>query len=237
MQNRHSSSAWIGDGVELGRDVRIGPGAVVMGPCVIGDSVFIGPGALIGGPPEISSLEQTAAWHGELGGAGIVIGDGAVIREGAVITQGSHRTTTVGPGAWLLSRCYVAHDVVIGAGATVSAGVSIGGHAEIGAGANLGMNASVHQRRRVGPGAMVGMCTPLSRDVPPFAKVFGTPPRLHAANRFALARLGIDPVVIERVETALLHGGHPYEGIPELAEANAWWSAAESSSWVRPAVG
>lgn len=206
MNGLISERAFIGEGVILGSDVSIGPGAVVLGPAVIGDRVWIGPGATIGGPPEVTGMTQNAAWTGELGHQGVRIEDDVVIRENSVVHQGTHRVTTIGRRSWLLARSYVAHDVVIGDSVTVSAGVSIGGHAEIGTQANLGMNAVVHQGRFVGAGAMVGMGTPVSRDVPPFAKVFGTPPRLRGVNSVALRRQGSGEGVAKALDEAYDRG-------------------------------
>jgi UDP-N-acetylglucosamine acyltransferase len=182
--------AFVGEGVIVGDNVTIGPGAVVLGPCVIEDNVWIGPGAQIGAPPEMSSLVQNAAWDGDIQHAGVRIGAHAVVREGAVIHQGTYRETTVGARSWVLNRAYLAHDVVLGEDATVSAGVSIGGHCVLGDRVNIGMNAVIHQRRVISHGAMVGMGTPVTRDVPPFAKVYGSPPRLLGVNAVGLERAG-----------------------------------------------
>lgn len=174
----------------MGQNVKVGPGAVVLGPCVIEDNVWIGPGAQIGAPPEMASLPQNTAWTGDLQHAGVRICEGAVIREGAVIHQGSYRETVVGSRSWVLNRAYLAHDVQIGTHSTISGGVSIGGHSIIGDHVNIGMNASVHQRRVIADGAMVGMGTPVTRDIPPFAKVYGTPPRIFGINVVGVERLG-----------------------------------------------
>jgi UDP-N-acetylglucosamine acyltransferase len=193
--SRISDLAFIGEGVELGENVTVGPGATLLGPCTVEDNVYIGAGAQIGAPPEISSLPQMAAWVGELEFSGVHIQQGAVIREGAVIHQGSYRATTIGRESWILNRAYIAHDVIIGGGTTVSAGVSIGGHCVIDESVNIGMNAAVHQRRIIACGAMVGMNTPVTRDVPPFAKAFGTPPRIHGINTVILERSGFDGAI------------------------------------------
>lgn len=197
-----SPQAFIGEGVTLGNDVKIGPGAVLLGPCVVEDGVWIGPGAQIGAPPEMSNMPQNAAWAGDLKHTGVRLCEGAVIREGAVIHQGSYRETTVGPRSWVLNRAYLAHDVLLGADATVSAGVSIGGHCVIGDRVNIGMNAVVHQRRIIADGAMVGMGTPVTRDVPPFAKVYGTPPRIAGVNSVGVERAGHFP---ELADVLLAH--------------------------------
>lgn len=200
------ASAIIGDGVQLGADVTIGPGAVILGPTSIGDRVWIGPGAVIGTPPEISSLPQNAAWAGELEHRGVEIGDDTVIRELSTIHQGSLRTTRVGARSWILNSCYIAHDCLVGDGVTLSAGTRLGGHVHVGDFANLGMNSVVHQRRVIGAGAMVGMGTPISRDVPPFAKAYGNPARIHGLNDFALRRLGVSDEEIDGFRAAILRG-------------------------------
>lgn len=205
-------SAIIGDAVDIAPDASVGPFAVILGPATIGARASIGSGALIGGPPEISSLPQRRGWLGEEGYSGVVIGEDAVVREHVVIHQGSHRPTIIGDGTWVLNSAYLAHDVQVGARATVSAGVAIGGHVSVGDGANIGMNATIHQRRVIGAGAMIGMSTPVTRDVPPFAKVFGTPPRLKGVNRVALDRAGAPTSLVDAL-------GRAYEeGAIELGE-------------------
>ncbi|RKQ85921.1 UDP-N-acetylglucosamine acyltransferase [Mycolicibacterium mucogenicum 261Sha1.1M5] len=229
MSERVSPMAFIGEGVELGADVTIGPGAVILGPCNIEDNVWIGPGAQIGAPPEMASLMQNAAWTGELDHAGVRIRTGAVVREGAIIHQGTYRETTVGERSWVLNRAYLAHDVLLGADATVSAGVSVGGHCEIGDRVNIGMNAVIHQRRVIAPGAMIGMGTPVTRDVPPFAKVFGTPPRIAGINSVGLQRAGHTPDLATALQEYYVQGqyfvdtGFPLLGVEPLASQISWW--------------
>lgn len=196
----------MGPEVSLGTNVTIGPGAVILGPCVIEDDVWIGPGAQIGAPPEMSDHVQNAAWTGEIAHAGVRICQGAVIREGAVIHQGSYRETTVGEGSWVLNRAYLAHDVLLGAHATVSAGASIGGHCVIGDRVNLGMNASVHQRTFIGAGCMVGMSTPVARDLPPHVKAYGSPIRIHGINTIGLERRGVAAEEVSALQSAYFSG-------------------------------
>lgn len=229
-------TAHIGDGVVLGQGVRIGPGAVLLGPARIGDRVFIGPNSVIGSPPEISSLPQNAAWAGDLDHAGVVIEHDVVIRDLVVIHQGSHRPTTIGRGSWLLNSVYAAHDVLIGEEVTVSAGVRLGGHVVVGDRANLGMGAVVHQRRVVGAGAMVGMGTPLTGDVPPFAKAYGSPPRLHGLNTYLLTRLQVDDTQVQALAGTYASGRiAPDEDTPPaLRGALQHWTDARPERTLKP---
>ena len=206
MSSAISPLAFIGEGVTVGNDVSIGPGAVILGPCVIEDGAWIGPGAQIGAPPEMTDHVQNAAWAGEIAHAGVHIGRGAVIREGAVIHQGSYRATTVGAGSWVLNRAYLAHDVLLGENATVSAGVSIGGHCVMGDRVNIGMNASVHQRTFIGAGCMVGMGTPVARDLPPYVKAFGSPLRIRGVNSIGMQRQGVEEDQIAAIQAAYQAG-------------------------------
>ncbi|MCX2952286.1 UDP-N-acetylglucosamine acyltransferase [Lentzea sp. NEAU-D7] len=234
MVNHIHPSAVVGDGVELGDGITIGPGAVVLGPCVVEDGTWIGPGCVIGTPPEITSAEHNRAWDGSLAHAGVHIGARVVIRELSTVHQGSYRATTIGADSWLLNRVYVAHDSLVGTGVTLSAGVSLGGHVQINDKVNVGMNASVHQRRVIGAGAMIGMGTPVSKDVPPFARAYGSPIRVHGVNSVGMSRSGVSDAAIEALTSAYDAGRLPEEIPAELEVAFKWWTEAEAA---KPLVG
>jgi UDP-N-acetylglucosamine acyltransferase len=224
---RVAATAFIGPGVELGVGVSVAPFAVLVGPTRIGDHVRIGPGSHVGGAPEIASARQNDAWDGDLDHHEVVIGDRSVLRDHVVVHHGSVRPTVIGDGCQLFSRVYVAHDVQVGEGVTLSAGVSLGGHATIRGGANLGLNVSVHQRRVVGAFAMVGMGTPVVRDVPPFATVYGVPARLRGSNRFGMERAGLGAEDVDAATEFLRTGRIPPDATlsVRVREELDWWLA------------
>ncbi|WP_207894388.1 UDP-N-acetylglucosamine acyltransferase [Tamaricihabitans halophyticus] len=220
-------SAVIGDGVELGSDVTIGPSAVVLGPAWLGDGCWIGPGCVIGTPPEITSTAHNRRWDGALAHQGVRIGPRTVIRELSTVHQGSHRPTTIGADCWLLNRSYVAHDCQLGDGVTLSAGVSIGGNVALDDAVNLGMNAVVHQRRVLGAGALVGMGAVVDRDIPPFGKAYGCPAKLHGVHELGVAKAGLERAVLRTLTEAYAAGKRPSGRLPEqLAQVFERWRGA-----------
>ncbi len=216
-------TAFIGPGVELGRDVVVGPYAVLLGRLAVEDGVWIGPGVHLGGPPEIASSRHNAPWTGDLDHFEIRIGARTRIRDGVTIHHGSVRPTVVGADCLLFNHCYLAHDVHVGNRVTISAGVTVGGHATIRDAANLGLNVMVHQRRSIGGGAMVGMGTAVARDVPPFSTAYGTPPRVRGLNTFLLRRQGHSETTIGALRSRYAGGVSPLP--PDIEAELAWWEA------------
>lgn len=231
-------TAVIGPDVQLGERVAVGPHAVLLGDCHVGDDCWIGPGVIVGTPPEVAAEPHEAGWdpgwdiEDEAGSprAGVRIGARTVLRELTMVHRGWLRDTVIGPDCYVMNKVYLAHDCQLEAGVTLASTATLGGHVRVGAGANLGMGATVHQRRVIGPGAMVGMGSVVSRDVPPFGKAFGNPVRLRGVNRVGMTRAGISEATIDLVAAAYDQGHLPH--LPELQELAAtafrWWISAEA---------
>ncbi len=220
-------SAVIGPEVTLGEGNTVGPHAVLLGPLVLGDNNWIGAHAVIGAPAEIYGIDHGAAWSGALVGTGVQIGSSNVFREYVTVHQGHYDVTTVGDGCYIMNKVYLAHDVRIDDRVTMASSVTLGGHVHVGTGANLGMNCTVHQRRIIGPGTMVGMSAVVSRDIPPFAKAFGSPCRIRGVNAIGMQRSGHPQESVDFL-AALYAAGAPVPSADEapdsLAEALRWWA-------------
>ncbi len=218
-------TAVVAPDVEIGDDTIVGPFAVLLAPCRVGRGSWIGPHAVVGTTGEhleamtvaivpddaASAVDDSArrmldeqVWFGGHG-AGVEIGDGTTVREHCSIQQGTEAPTVVGSRIFMQSKCYIAHDVVIGDDARLAPGAMLGGHVWIGHDANIGMSSAIHQRRAVGAGAMVGMHATVVRDVPPYALVKGNPARISGANRVLMRSLGHDDATIADLESGLAH--------------------------------
>jgi UDP-N-acetylglucosamine acyltransferase len=192
-------TAVIGPGVTLGVGNVVAPYAVILGPCRIGDRNWIGPHVTIGTPAQIRDHDHPAGWVHEPDGSGVVIGDDNVIREYVTVHQPAEDVTRIGARCYLMSYAHVPHDATIGDGVTLSNSAQIGGHTVIGDNANIGLSAVVHQRLAIGGGAMIGMGAVVTKDVPPFAVVYGNPARVAGTNRVGLQRAGFGDGVIAAV--------------------------------------
>jgi len=185
---RVHSTAIVAASVELAGDVVIGPYTVVGGETTIGAGTIIGAHVVIAERTSIGcnnrifqfasvgEIPQDRKYTGDP--TRTVIGDGNVIREFVTIHAGTAQdkgVTTIGDGNWLLAYSHVAHDCVIGNGATFSNNAQLAGHVIIDDYAVLGGFVGVHQFCRVGTHAMLAAGSIVLQDVPPYVTVSGSP--------------------------------------------------------------
>jgi UDP-N-acetylglucosamine acyltransferase len=231
MNSIHPSAQLIGD-VRLGTGNTVGPLVVIIGPVTIGDGNWIGTGTVIGAPPEVRDWPHPIDAEEPSSGGGIEIGDRNTLREYVQIHQGWHDVTRVGSGAFIMNQTYVAHDCQLEDEVTLASSVLLAGHVRIGAGANLGLGVSVHQRRYIGDGAMVGMGAVVTRDIPPFAKAYGSPARLRGANTVGMTRKGIPAESVQAVAAEYGDASPRFDRLVEMpgtAQAMAKWQRYRQS--------
>lgn len=213
----------VGDDVKLGSGNTIGPNVVIYGPATLGDDNWIGAGVVIGAPPEVRSFEHP---RGRAAGVspGVRIGDRNVIREYAQVHQGWKQQTAIGDDAFIMNQVYVAHDCELEDGVTIASSVLLAGHVHIGAHANLGLGTAVHQGRYIGRAAMVGMSSVVTRDIPPFAKAYGSPARVASANAIGMRRLDVPESEIE-VLVAIYESGAGPDALTTFEEDSTFGAA------------
>ena len=202
MNNIHPTAV-IDSTVELGSGNTIGPYAVVLGNVRIGNNNWIGPHVAIGTPAQMRGGPHPATWGGETTEALIEIGNNNVIREFATIHSGTKDVTRVGDDCYFMTQAHVPHDAQIEDGVTLSNSAQLGGHTIIQKGANVGLGAVIHQRSLVGTRAMVGMGSVVTKAVPPFGMVYGSPARIRGGNIIGMRIAGIDEALVTQIVEAL----------------------------------
>jgi sugar O-acyltransferase (sialic acid O-acetyltransferase NeuD family) len=101
------------------------------------------------------------------------IGRGNAVLAHATVMHG----VSLGSHGIFNSSTVVEHDSRVGDCAFLAAGAVLGSRVTLGKGVFVGLNAAVREAVAVGDYAFVGMGSVVVRDVPPGAKVFGSPAR------------------------------------------------------------
>lgn len=192
-------SAKIAEDVEIGPfsvigpDVQIGSGCVIDANVRITGHTEIGPGcrifqgAVIGMPPQDLKFKSAETTY-------LKIGKNNIIREFVTLhcATGAGNATVIGDNNFLMAYVHVGHNCVLGSNIIVSNVSSFAGHVYIEDNAVIGGMTGVHQFVRIGRFAMVGGCSRITKDIPPYSTVAGSPERFYGLNVVGLRRHGID---------------------------------------------
>ena len=174
-------TAVVSPNAEIGKNVEIGPYAVIDDDVRIGDDCFIDAHVKIGQYPTIGP--RCRIYFGAFVGAepqdhrfykGIQsyteIGSDTVIREYVTIHRPPFEflKTTIGNHVLLMAFVHIGHDVIIGDRVTIANNTALSGHVQVGQGAVFSGCVLVHQFCRIGALAMVGPGAHVGQDIPPF---------------------------------------------------------------------
>ena len=187
----------IGANVEIGENTWIGPHVVIQGPTKIGKENKLFQFSSIGDVP------QDKKFHGET--SYLEIGDRNTIREFATINRGTEDgggTTHIGNDNWLMAYIHIAHDCIVGNNTIFANNASLAGHAVIGDHAILGGFTLVHQFCKIGQHAFCGMGSAISKDVPPYIMVNGSPAQAHGLNSEGIKRKGFSKEAMKALRDA-----------------------------------
>ena len=187
----------IGPDVEIGSGTTVGPHVVIKGPSRIGRDNRIFQFASVGEDP------QDKKYQGEI--TRLEIGDRNVVREYCTIHRGTAQDqslTRIGSDNLLMAYTHVAHDCVIGDGVIMANGASLAGHVSVDDHAILGGFSLVHQFCRIGRHSFSGMGSVISRDIPPYVMVGGSPTKPRGINNVGMERRGYDAEAILQIKRA-----------------------------------
>ena len=217
--------AEIGEGVVIGAFTVIGPGVR------IGDGCWVGPHAVINGPTtlgrqnkvfqfaSVGDAPQDKKYAGEP--TRLEVGDRNVFREFCTInrgTVGGRNVTRIGDDCLFMAYSHVAHDSIVGNRCVLSNCTALAGHVELGDWVILSGYAAIHQFCKIGAHAFLANNAAVTRDVPPYLLVAGSPAEPKGINSEGLKRRGFDAGQISNIKNAyrLL-----YRSGLKLAEAEA----------------
>jgi UDP-N-acetylglucosamine acyltransferase len=223
--------AVIAPDAEIGAGVTIGAFTVIGAGVTIGDGCWIGPHAVINGPTtlgrqnkvfqfaSVGDAPQDKKYAGEP--TRLEVGDRNVFREFCTInrgTVGGRNVTRIGDDCLFMAYSHVAHDSIVGNRCVLSNCTALAGHVELGDWVILSGYAGVHQFCKVGAHAFLANNAAVTRDVPPYLLVAGSPAEPKGINSEGLKRRGFDAAQISHIKNAyrLL-----YRSGLKLAEAEA----------------
>ncbi|XHC25229.1 MAG: acyl-ACP--UDP-N-acetylglucosamine O-acyltransferase [Phycisphaerales bacterium] len=202
-------SVEIGAGVEIGpycvigADVRLGKGTVlhnhvtVLGPAVIGEENVVYPYAVLGAEPQ----DLKYAGHD----TSLRIGDRNKIREHVTIHRGTEfggGQTRIGSDCLIMVGVHIAHDCQIEDEVVIANNSMLGGHCLIEEGATIAGGVGIHHFTTVSRLSFVAGMARVTRDVPPFTIVEGSPAEPRKINTTGLIRRGWSNEEIEVLRRA-----------------------------------
>lgn len=170
-----TSGAVIGKRVRIGSDCQIGACASI-GHAIVGDRVIIHPGVRIG--QDGFGFAMSAEGHLKVPQIGcVVIGDDVEIGANTTIDRGSLMNTMIGAGTKIDNLVQIGHNVVIGRHCVIVSQSGIAGSAQLGDFVIMGGQSGVVGHVKIGDGAQIAGMAHVKDDVPPGARMGGTPAR------------------------------------------------------------
>jgi UDP-N-acetylglucosamine acyltransferase len=174
----------------VGENVTIGGGTVLQAHVVVNGWTEIGEDCTIYPFATVGAASQDRKYAGER--AYTKIGSRTVLREYVSVQRGTgeESLTAVGDDCLLLAYVHIAHNCIIGNSVTMSNLAQLAGHCEVGDFAVIGGQVGAHQFTRVGRYAMIGGASKVTKDIPPFFLVEGSPAEPNGLNSVGLRRAG-----------------------------------------------
>lgn len=184
----------IGAGVEVGDDCDIRSHVVLKGPTKLGKKNTIYQFSTVGDDtPDLKYQGEPTE---------LIIGDENIIREGVTIHRGTVQDlgkTVIGNKNLLMAYVHVGHDSVIGNNCILVNNASLAGHVIVGDWVILSGFTLVHQFCHIGAHSFAGFGCAISKDVPAYITVSGTPAEAKTINSEGLKRRGFSPECIAAI--------------------------------------
>ncbi|MDR2430989.1 MAG: UDP-3-O-(3-hydroxymyristoyl)glucosamine N-acyltransferase [Candidatus Margulisbacteria bacterium] len=166
---------YVGANVRIGGGTVLYPGAVVYAGCVIGRNCIIHAGAVIGADG-FGYVRDKDGRQVKVPQKGIVIiEDDVEVGANTSIDRATLSATVIGRGTKIDNKVQIAHNVRIGRNCILAGSSNVAGSAVLGDNVIVAGNAGISDNITVGNGAVIFASTSVVADVPPNAKIYGTP--------------------------------------------------------------
>lgn len=212
-------TAIISPEVELAKDVKVGPYAIINGRVKVGRGTQIDSHVCIGtGLGNITIGERNHFFSGcVIGGSpqdlmyadedtSVVIGDGNLIREYVTIHLGTRRgrgVTQIGDNNYLMVYVHIAHDCQLGNHISMANGSACAGHVVIEDRVTIGGNTGITQNVKLGNLCYIAGGSGVNKDVLPFSIAEGKWALMRATNKIGLERAELPKDEINLIHRAL----------------------------------
>ena len=192
---------YIGANARVGRNCLIYPQVVIRDECVVGDGVVIHPGAVIGADGFGFLTDKATGRHMKIPQIGnVVIEAGCEIGANVTIDRGFVGSTVIKSGTQIDNLVQIGHNVKLGRDCVVVSQTGIAGSASVGNNVILAGQAGVAGHLTIGDGAIITAQTGVMNDVPPKARLFGSPARPHREAFKIQALLSRLPELFDKVK-------------------------------------
>jgi UDP-3-O-[3-hydroxymyristoyl] glucosamine N-acyltransferase len=170
-----AAGAVVGYRVSIGRDCYIGPAATVT-HAIVGARVILHAGVRIG--QDGFGFAMGANGHQKVLQVGrVIIGDDVEIGANSAVDRGALNDTIIGEGTKIDNLVQVGHNAIIGRHCIIVAQTGIAGSAQLGDFVVMGGHSGVVGHVTIGSGAQIAGMAHVKQDVPPGARMGGTPAR------------------------------------------------------------
>ncbi|NKI17603.1 acyl-ACP--UDP-N-acetylglucosamine O-acyltransferase [Spongiibacter sp. KMU-166] len=199
----------------IGANVKIGPWTLVGPEVELGEGCDIRSHVVLKGPTKIGARntiyqfstvgEDTPdlKYRGEP--TQLIMGDNNIVREGVTIHRGTVQDqgkTVIGSNNLLMAYVHIGHDSVVGDNCILVNNASLAGHVVVGDWAILSGYSLVHQYCLIGAHSFAGFGCHISKDVPAYVTVSGSPAEAKTINVEGLKRRGFSGDAIAAIRRA-----------------------------------
>ena len=200
-------SARIGEDVRvgpycvIGPEVELGDGCELMNKVTLDGRTHIGRHNIIYPNCVIGSRPQDLKYQGSP--TETIIGDRNVFRENVTVHRGTEMgggKTVIGDENFIMVGAHVAHDCHLEDRILLSNAAMLAGHVKVESNVVISAMTGIHHFVTVGRHSYIGAYTPVRRDVPPYVKVNGDPPRVRGLNSEGLKRHGFTEQDLEELK-------------------------------------